>query len=127
MSAVGKMSLNEEELAMINKLQNHGILNKKIICLKCNSEVQNLVKKKRDENGSELISFRCKKCQKYRTVKENSFFMLYKTSMAMILQIIKFWCIQIPLVKAKELLELEKNDLSKPKSKTTVSLPVIDI
>ena len=128
MNTVGKMSLNEDEIEMIHKLQNYGILNRKITCIKCKNDVDSLVYKKRDENGSELISFRCKKCQKYKTIKDNSFFSMYKTPITLNLQIIKFWCVQLPLVKVKELLLLEANDSykkGKEKNTLTLSLPVI--
>ena len=117
--------MTDLDFVLITKLQNFGILKKKIKCSKCNEDVERLVKRKRDKNGNEIISWRCKKCQSYKSIRENSFFSLYKTPLQVINQIIKFWCLQLPLIKASELLKLEDLDKFDKKINNVVSSPVI--
>ena len=40
-------------------------------------------------------------------MRENSFQSLYKTSIPIIDRLIQHWCVQLPLVKVKELLTIE--------------------
>ena len=101
------MSSNENDYSLIKKLQSYGILKTTIKCTKCGMNVDRVVTRKRDKCGAEIISWRCLKCQAYKSIRDGSFFSLYKTSIPIIVQIIKFWCIQLTLVKSNELLILE--------------------
>ena len=109
-----------EEITLTKKLQGLNILKKNIECVKCKEKIENLVKRKRDKDGNEMLSWRCKKCQSYKSVKENSFFSLYRKPITFILTLIKYWCIQLPLVSAIDLLKLEEE-----KTGVTCSLPLI--
>jgi hypothetical protein len=74
----------------------------------------------RNKGGNDLVSWRCKRCQAYKSVKENSFFSLFKKSVWFIITLIKYWCIQLPLASAIDLIKLEEE-----KSGINCSLPVI--
>ena len=98
----------QEDKELIKELQKKGMLKKKVVCAKCGENVDNLVKRKRNKDGNELMSWRCKKCQTYKSVKENSFFSLYKKSVWLVIAIIKYWCVQLPLATVVDLLKLEE-------------------
>jgi hypothetical protein len=83
---------NEKEL--IKKLQEKGIFKNEVECLKCKNQINNLVIRNRNKGGNDLVSWRCKRCQAYKSVKENSFFSLFKKPVWFILTLIKYWCIQ---------------------------------
>jgi hypothetical protein len=85
-----------------------GILKKKIECLKCGEPINNLVKRKRNKDGNELMSWRCSKCQTYKSVKDNSYYSLYKKPLCLIITIIRYWYVQLPLATAIDLLKLEE-------------------
>jgi len=70
--------LNKSEESLIKQLQNANCLKKSHICLKCGEKVKNMVKRTRGKNGNELVNWRCEKCQSYKTVKDNSFFSLFR-------------------------------------------------
>jgi hypothetical protein len=71
--------------------------------------VDKMVKRKRRNDGNELFNWRCGKCQAYKTVKDNSFFYLFRKPISFILTIIKFWCVQFPIVSAKDMLKLDRD------------------
>ena len=88
-----------------------------LICNKCKSNDFKLVKRKRNKEGNTVLYWRCKKtkCASYLSVKRDSYFELHnKKSLMVILQIVKYWCIQIPIIKAFELLKLEDNNTALP-------------
>lgn len=93
----------------INKFQDLNIFVKNPSCV-CGSFDLKLVQRKRNKDGNELISWRCIKCQKYKSVLTNSFFSLYKKSFLLIVEIIKLWCIQISISKSIDLLKLQNYD-----------------
>jgi hypothetical protein len=62
-----------DEKDLIMEFQKLGILKKKIECLKFGQPINNLVKRKRNKDVNELMSWRCSKCQTYKSAKGNSF------------------------------------------------------
>jgi hypothetical protein len=67
-----------------------------------------MVNRTRGKNGNELVIWRCEKCKAYKTVKDNSFFSLFRKQICIILTLIKYWCVQLPIASAKDMLILEK-------------------
>jgi hypothetical protein len=101
--------LNKSEESLIKQLQNANCLKKSHICLKCGEKVKNMVKRTRGKNGNELVNWRCEKCQAYKTVKDNSFFSLFRKPIWFILTLIKYRCVQLPIASAKDMLILDKD------------------
>ena len=114
-----KMSVAiESEKILIEKLQDLKVSKKDIKCNKCSNVDIKLVKRK-------IYSWRCenKKCQCYCSLKKDSNFELHnKKPLDLIIQLIKFWCLCIPIIKAFELIKLEKKD---DERNQTASLPII--
>jgi hypothetical protein len=100
--------MDKSEEKLIRQLQESNCLKKKHKCLKCGEMVDKMVKRKRRNDGNELLNWRCGKCQAYKTVKDNSFFSLFRKPISFILTIIKFWCVQFPIVSAKDMLKLDE-------------------
>ena len=68
-----------------------------------------MVNRTRGKNGNELVIWRCEKCKAYKTVKDNSFFSLFRKQICIILTLIKYWCVQLPIASAKDMLILDKD------------------
>ena len=101
------------------------VLKKDVKCTKCSNVDLKLVKRKRNQEGNKIYSWRCKnkKCQSYCSIKKDSYFELHnKKPLDLIMQLIKFWCLSIPIIKAFELFKLENED---DECKVTASLRLI--
>ena len=103
-----------DDKVVIEKLQNLGILKKDVECKKCSGKIHQFVTRKRNKDGNNLCSWRCKKCQTYQSVKDNSYFSLFKKPIWFKVALIKYWCLQLPMSTVSDLLKLdeEKNGVN---------------
>lgn len=69
--------ISDSDLSLIDKLVQYGIINsyKELKFTSCGYDYK-LVLRKRNACGNELISNRCTKCQKFKSILENSFFLI---------------------------------------------------
>ena len=67
-------------------------------CNTCNGELQ--LKHRNSHSGNKLITWRCRKCQRYNSVADGSFFSLFRKPMQVILQLLKLWSLGIIIQRA---------------------------
>lgn len=103
-----------DDKSVIDRLQKLGVLKNDIECNKCSGITHKLVTRKRNKDGNDLLSWRCEKCQTYNSVKDNSYFSLFKKPIWFIITLIKYWCLQLPMSTVQDLLKIddEKNGVS---------------
>ena len=63
----------------------------------------------RKRGATKLISWRCK-CGQYKSIRDGSFFSLYRTPLTHLALIIKMWAAQLTITKAVSLFELLTNN-----------------
>ena len=98
-----------EEIEITKKLVKQKILSKVRHCKTCNGDVE--LKFRNSHSGNKLITWRCKRCQRYHSVVDRSFFSLFKKPIMLILQLIKFWSLGINISKTCE--TIKQMELSK--------------
>ena len=95
------------EIFLIKKFQTFNILCESSDCFKCNKNKFLLCERKR--GATKLISWRCK-CGQYKSIRDGSFFSLYRTPLTHLALIIKMWAAQLTITKAVSLFELLTNN-----------------
>lgn len=112
---MSKINENDKVFTTIKMLQNNGILSSNTKCYsnECDGNMK-IVTRKRNQEGNDLYYLRCtiSTCQKYRSLLIDSFFSLYKKPFLVILELIKFWCIDMGQTQVQDYLAINNIKIS---------------
>ena len=102
--------LNDDEDNMILRLQEFNILKKIKNCRECGTHLRMVTRKRNKDDKNPKKSWRCinSKCQAYTSPFDGSFFQLFRKPFLVILELIKFWSVQMTLEKSSDFLKINK-------------------
>ena len=107
--------MNSKNIEVFNQLIKYKLILAEQFC--CNKNCKNFNHKihlrerkcKNEEEGSRL-SWRCNKCQRFKSILDSSFFSLFRKPPATIMNLIKCWACELTIKKTQEIMKLNFND-----------------